>query len=48
MYYVPGPHPDPLVMPMLASAPPGPQMFYHVLDSLLLSKIVNQIEYYFR
>nr|GMD89761.1 la-related protein 1C-like [Ipomoea batatas] len=47
MYYVPGPHPDSLVMPMLASPPPGPPVFYQFLDPQLLSKIVNQIEYYF-
>lgn len=47
MYYVPGPHPDSPAMPMLPSPPPGVPMFYHVPDPMLLSKIVNQIDYYF-
>ncbi|CAH9105824.1 unnamed protein product [Cuscuta europaea] len=49
MYYVPGPgpQPDPLAMPMLPSPPPGVPVIYHFLDPILISKIVNQIDYYF-
>lgn len=47
MYYVPGPLPDSPAMPMLPSPQHGLPVFYHVLDPMLLSKIVNQIDYYF-
>ncbi|CAA2961009.1 Hypothetical predicted protein [Olea europaea subsp. europaea] len=43
VYYVPGPHPDPLRMPMV----PMPPMIFPVSDPHLSNKIVNQIDYYF-
>ncbi|CAI9777696.1 unnamed protein product [Fraxinus pennsylvanica] len=43
VYYVPGPHPDPLRMPMV----PMPPVIFPVSDPHLPNKIVNQIDYYF-
>lgn len=48
-YYVAGPPPDPLRgMPFVAAPIPPPAMYFTAPDPQLHSKIVNQIDYYFR
>ncbi|KAK4360504.1 hypothetical protein RND71_019456 [Anisodus tanguticus] len=44
VFYFPGTFPDSLRVPMLS---PGPPVFFHVLDTQLHTRIVNQIDYYF-
>ncbi|CAN4123512.1 unnamed protein product [Withania somnifera] len=44
VFYFPGPFPDSLRLPMLSPLPP---IFFHVPDTQLHTRIVNQIDYYF-
>ncbi|XP_004233568.2 la-related protein 1C isoform X1 [Solanum lycopersicum] len=44
LFYFPGPFPDSLRMPMLSPVPP---VYFHLPDTQLHNRIVNQIDYYF-
>lgn len=49
LYYVAGPPPDPLGgMPFVAAPLPPPAMYFTTPEPQLHSKILNQIDYYFR